>query len=563
MTIKADLILHHAYIYTVDPTTPWAEAVACADGRIVAVGSNEEILSLADTDTEQIDVRGRLVLPGLTDAHVHFLQYATRRQQVSLFGVRDFEEVRRRVRQAVERAAPGQWVQGWGWDENWWGVQPTTAHLDDIAPHTPVVLVRMDMHTWWVNSAAMQHAGITGATPDPPESRLDRDANGNPSGILREWNAIRLVEPHLPKPDSATLQTWLREAIAEAHQLGLTGIHDQRVQREGRQSFRLFQALRRQDELKLRVHMNIAAERLTEVATLGLQPGFGDNRLWIGHIKTFADGTMGSRTAVMIEPFEGEPDNYGLAVTPTDALWNLATQANRAGFPLSIHAIGDRAVREVLDVLSELPPKQGGSPYGRLRTGAEEQRRDKFSPAPIHPRSSAALPHRIEHVQLIHPDDLPRLSRSGIVASMQPVHLLTDWPTADKVWGKRARYAYAFRSLLDQGTWLAFGSDAPVAPLNPMLGIYAAVTRQDERGEPAGGWYPEENISVAEAIHGYTMGPAYLAGKQHLQGSITPGKWADMIVLSRNLFEIPCAEIAEVSADLTIFAGQVVYSKEF
>ncbi len=563
MTIKTDLILYHAHIYTVDPAKPWAEAVACAGGWIVAVGGNEEILGLADADTEQIDARGRLVLPGLTDAHVHFLQYATRRQQVSLFGVRDFEEVRRRVRQAIETAVPGQWVQGWGWDENSWGVQPTAAYLDDIAPHTPVVLARMDMHTWWVNSAAMKQAGLTSATPDPLESRLDRDANGNPSGILREWNAIRLVEPYLPKPDATTLQTWLHQAIAEAHQLGLTGIHDQRVQREGRQSFRLFQALRRQGELKLRVHMNIAAEHLAEVATLGLQPSFGDDRLWIGHLKTFADGTMGSRTALMIEPFEGEPDNYGLAVTPADALWELATQANRAGFPLSIHAIGDRAVREVLDVLSELPASERGGEDARRRGDGGLKRRLLASPplrlTPPRPFASP-LPHRIEHVQLIHPNDLPRLSQAGIVASMQPVHLLTDWPTANKVWGlRRARYAYAFRSLLDQGTWLAFGSDAPVAPLNPMWGIYAAVTRQDERGEPAGGWYPEEKISVAEAIHGYTIGPAYLAGKQHLQGSITPGKWADMIILSQNLFEIPPAEIAETTVNLTIFAGQVVY----
>ncbi|MBI1881914.1 MAG: amidohydrolase [Chloroflexi bacterium] len=355
MVEKAELILYNGRIYTVDPALPWAEAVACAGGRIVAVGSNDEILNLASSATQRIDVVGRLVLPGLTDAHVHFLQYAIRQQEVSLFGVRDFEEVRRRVAQAVAKAAPGQWVQGWGWDENLWDVSPMAAHLDDIAPHTPVVLARMDMHTWWVNSAVLKQAGITGDMSNPPESRIDRDAAGNPTGLLREWNAIKLVEQHLPTPDSAMLQIWLKEAIAKAHQLGLTGIHDQRVQREGRQSFRLFQALRRQGELNLRVHMNIAAERLAEAAALGLQPGFGDERLWIGHLKAFADGTMGSRTAWMIEPFEGEPDNYGLAVTSTKVLWELATQANRAGFPLSIHAIGDRAVREVLDVLSELP----------------------------------------------------------------------------------------------------------------------------------------------------------------------------------------------------------------
>jgi predicted amidohydrolase YtcJ len=545
---KADLILYNARIYTVDAAQSWAEAVACTRGRITAVGNNEEILALAGRATRRIDVAGRLVLPGLTDAHVHFLQYAIRRQEVSLFGLRDFAEVRRRVARAVEKAAPGQWVQGWGWDENLWDVSPSAAHLDDIAPHTPVVLARMDMHTWWVNSAAMRQVGITPETPDPPESRLERDTEGQPTGLLREWNAIRLVEPYLPKPDSAMLQTWLKEAISEAHHLGLTGIHDQRVQREGRQTFRLLQALRRQGDLNLRVHMNIAAEHLAEAAALGLQPGFGDDRLWIGHLKAFADGTMGSRTAWMLDPFEGEPDNHGLVVTAMETLNELARQAGRAGFPLSIHAIGDRAVREVLDVLSELPFSERG--------------RDKISSAPPHPHSPAVLPHRIEHVQIIHPADLPRLGQAGIVASVQPVHLLTDWPTADKVWGQRARYAYAFRSLLDHGTRLALGSDAPVAPLNPMLGIYAAVARQDERGEPADGWYPEERLSVAEAIHGYTMGPAYLAGKQAVQGSVTPGKWADLIVLSANLFEISPSEITETKVALTIFDGEVVYNQE-
>lgn len=557
MVEKADLILFNARIFTVDAARPWAEAVACANGHIVAVGSNEEVLNLAGRTTQRIDAGGRLVLPGLTDAHVHFLQYGIRRQEVSLFGVRDFDEVRRRVRQAVEKAAPGQWVQGWGWDENLWDRPPSAAQLDDIAPQIPVVLARMDMHTWWVNSAAMRQAGITRETPDPPESRFDRDASGNPTGLLREWNAIRLIEPHLPKPSSATLQGWLKEAIAEAHRLGLTGIHDQRVQHEGRQTFRLFQALRRQGELNLRVHMNIAAEHLAEAAALGLQPGFGDERLWVGHLKAFADGTMGSRTARMIEPFEGEPDNYGLSVTPANALWELAVQANQAGFPLSVHAIGDLAVREVVDVLSELPSMEQGGEEAKRRRGEE------LSTSFSRPRVTASsLPHRIEHVQVIHPDDLPRLNQYGIVASVQPVHLLTDWPTADKVWGKRSRYAYAFRSLLDHGTRLALGSDAPVAPLNPMLGIYAAVTRQDEHGQPANGWYPEERLTVAEAIHGYTLGPAYLAGKQEVQGTITPGKWADMVVLNRNLFEVPATEITEAAVEMTIFEGQVVYSKE-
>ncbi len=531
--MKPDLILYNARIYTVDPAQPWAEAVVCAGGNILTVGSNEDALALAGPNTQTVDAGGRLVLPGLTDAHVHFLQYAIRRRQVNLSGVKNFDAALQLVRQAVEQTEPGQWVQGWGWDEYPWDTQPTAALLDQIAPHTPVALARVDMHTWWVNSAAMKQAGISRETPDPPESRIERDANGDPNGLLREWSAIRLVERHIPRPTFDALYGWLKETMAEAHQLGLTGIHDQRVENEGRQNFRLFQAMRRRGELKLRVHMNISSDFLAEAATLGLQPGFGDDRLWIGHTKAFADGTMGSQTALMLEPFEGSSDNRGLVVTPADEMWELAVQADKAGFPLSVHAIGDRAAREVINVMSEFEP---GDATGRL-------------------------PHRVEHVQLLHPADLPRLSQCGIFASMQPVHIQMDWRAADKVWGKRARYTYAFRSLLDTGTQLAFGSDAPVAPFNPLLGIHAAVTRQDEQGQPEGGWYPEEKMSVAEVVQAYTLGPAQLSGKAHRQGSITPGKWADMIVLSGNLFEIEPSEIAETEVDMTIFNGQVVFGK--
>ena len=527
------------------PARSWAQAVACAGGRIVAVGTDDQVMALAGPRTQVIDAGGRLVLPGLIDAHVHFLRYAISRRYVDLHGVVDLAEVRRRVREAVRRAAPGEWVVGLGWEHDLWSIGgfPTRELLDDIAPHNPVALYRMDMHTLWVNSRALELAGITRETPDPPESRIERDASGEPTGILREWSAVRLVQRCIPEPDEETRLRYLREAIAEAHRLGLTGIHDQRVEDEGGESFRAFQILRSSGELKLRVHANVTVRFLPQVEALGLLPGFGDDRLWLGHVKLFADGTLGSRTALMLKPFEGESENRGIAVTPADEMWEIAARAARAGFPLSIHAIGDQAVRNVMDVLSEFrePAK---NPPGSPSLGD-----------PISHR------HRIEHLQLIHPADLERLPGMGVVASMQPVHIFTDWRVADRVWGRRARYAYAFRSLLDRGARLAFGSDAPVASLNPMLGIYAAVTRQDEHGAPEGGWYPQERLSVAEAVHAYTLGAAYAAGKEHLQGSITPGKWADLIVLARNIFEIPPPEIREVEVDVTIFAGEVVYER--
>lgn len=528
--MTADLILHNARIYTVDPAQPWADAVACANGRILAVGENSHVLNLTGSQTKVIDMQGRLLLPGLIDAHVHFLQVAIRRRQVSLYGEPDFDLVRQRVREAVEQAEPGMWVQGWGWDDNLWDVAPSAALLDEVAPDTPVILYRLDMHTIWVNSAAMRRANLSAATPDPPESKIERDAAGQPTGLLREWNAIELVEQHIPRPTEDALRPWLRETIGQAHRLGLTGIHDQRVEREGRRAFRLWQSLDRAGDLKLRVHMHIAADYLSEAAALGLQPGFGSERLWLGHAKAFADGTLGSQTALMLEPFEGT-DNTGLVVTSADALWELAVRADKAGFPLSIHAIGDRAIRDVANVLSEFP-------------------RD---PAAGH------LPHRIEHVQIIQPEDMGRMAQHGIYASVQPVHLVFDWRTADRVWGQRSRYTYAFRSLLNAGVPLAFGSDAPVAPLDPLLGIAAAATRQDEQGQPADGWHPAERLSMAEIIHGYTMGPARLSGQARHQGTITLGKWADMVALDRNLFEIAPEEIREAQVSMTVFGGEVVF----
>ena len=534
-----DLLLTNARVYTVDPARPWAEAVACQGGRIVAVGRAADLDALAGPATHRIDCGGRLLLPGLTDAHVHTLQYAIRRQQLSLFGLTDLAAVRERLARAVAAATPGAWIVGWGWDSNRWDEPPTAALLDALAPHHPVALARMDMHTWWVNSRALAIAGVTAETPDPPDSAIGRDADGRPTGLFSEWNAIALIERHVPQPDAATLAGWLAETVAESNALGLTGLHDQRVEREGAASLRLFQALRRDGRLTLRVHANVAADYIAEAAQLGLQSGFGDDTLWLGHVKAFADGAMGSRTAAMLAPYEGEPGNSGIVVTPADKLWATLVAAGEAGFPMSVHAIGDRAVREVLDVM------------GEWATVAATATRSAPSGAP--------MPQRIEHVQLSHPDDLGRLAAHRIVASVQPIHLPSDWRTADRVWGERARYAYAFRSLLDRGTALAFGSDAPVAPLNPLLGIHAAVMRQDETGAPAGGWHPAERLTVAEAIEGYTLGPARLSGKADRLGSITPGKYADLVVLSDNLFAIEPEAIPETTVWLTVFDGRVVY----
>jgi predicted amidohydrolase YtcJ len=299
---------------------------------------------------------------------------------------------------------------------------------------------------------------------------------------------------------------------------------------------RAFHRLYRCGELTLRVSCALPVDHLDEAIAVGLGSGLGDATLRISGVKVFTDGSMGSGTAWMLEPYADDPHNYGMAVAPKDQLCDIAHRAEQAGLSLIIHAIGDRAVREVLDVLTEIGDENEG-------WGMEN-----------------GLRHRIEHVQIVHPDDIPRLAPLGVIASMQPVHVMDDWPVADRVWGhERSRTAYALRSLLDAGTHLALGSDCPVAPLNPLLGIQAAVLRQDEKGEPRDGWYPEERLTVAEAVRGYTMGAAYAVGLEDVLGSITPGKLADLVVLDQDIFEIEPVEIASVKPTMTIFDGRVVY----
>lgn len=534
--MKAELILNNGRIYTLNPNQPWAEALACANGRVLAVGRSSEIEALADAHTKIIDAKGRLVLPGFTDAHIHFLQVARRSKQINLFRAASIDDVLRRVETAVQQAQPGQWIQGWGWDAHLWpDIQPQASLLDHISPDNPIVLAQMDMHSWWVNSAAMRAVNLTKETPDRPNSTIERDGQGHPIGILREWNAIELVRAHMPEDDEMVLFEWLQDSLTAAHTLGFTGIHDQRVEREGDQSFRLWQRLDKADQLKLRVHMHIAADFIPHAARLGLQAGFGNERLWLGHAKAFADGAMGSHTARMLAPYEGEPTNRGLVVTPNDKLWEFIQKAGEAGFPMSVHAIGDQAVRDVMDIFIE-----------HLATPAG---------------TTLSMPHRIEHVQILHPDDLPKFGHPGIVTSMQPYHLMTDWQTADSIWRPRTRYGFPMRSLIDHGATLAFGSDAPVAPMDPMAAIYAAVSRQDLDGMPAGGWQPNEKLTVAEAVTAYTMGPAQVAGKTGVQGSLAPGKWADFIILSQNLFDIPPEQIVETKVDVTVFASEIVYHR--
>ncbi len=521
------LFLYNGSIHTMDPARPAASAVACRDGRILAVGCEAEARAAAGPGVQAIDLRGRTVIPGLTDAHLHFLWYAVGLSRPNLDGAWSLPEALERLRVALEAALPGEWILGSGWNHEDW-VQPTfpsRQDLDGLTPDRPVVLRRKDGHSVWANSLALERAGISAGTADPPGGAIDRDEHGDPTGILRE-NAMDLVLAHVPQPGPDTLRRALNVGMARAHAAGLTGIHDM----EGPEALALFQESHARGQLTLRVTMQIPADNLDHALALGLRTGLGDDMVRIGHLKLFADGSLGSQTAWMLAPFAGQPGNTGVATASPEILEQTVGQAARGSIACAIHAIGDRANRQVLDILERV----GAGPSGGLR-------------------------QRMEHVQLLHPDDLPRLARLGVVASMQPIHATSDRYMADRLWGDRCRYAYAWRSLLDSGAVLAFGSDCPVEGLGPLQGIYAAVTRKRAAEPGSEPWYPEQRVSGEEAVRAFTWGAAYACGQEKKVGSITPGKLADMVVLSQDIFASPPESILDAQVHYTIVDGEVVY----
>jgi predicted amidohydrolase YtcJ len=447
------LILHNGRIYTVNPDQPWATAVAIHNAHITAVGSDDEILALAGPLTRKLDLGGRLLLPGLCDAHIHFYDWSLSRRLVDLTGCADKAEMMRRVADRAAQTAPGGWVVGRSWNEIGWRERtlPTRDDLDPITDGRPAIFWRSDMHSAVANSAALKLAGLDDESPDPEGGKLGRDGNGRLNGLLYEL-AINPVRQLIPNPTEAELDDALREATAVLHQWGVTALHDQRMKdhQDGPIALAAYQRLRQRGQLRQRVNCNIAAHDIPRLPEFQRQIGAGDDFLRLGHVKLFSDGAMGSRTAWLLDPYVGEPDNYGLSVTPEVQMEAEIRQAAELGFPASVHAIGDRAVRGLLHIFADLA--------------------NAVPPPPI--------PHRIEHVQIIHPDDIPRLAELNLTASVQPIHATDDIDTADLVLGERGSRAYNFRSFVESGALLALGSDAPVANANPFLGFHAALCRQ-------------------------------------------------------------------------------------
>ena len=474
-------ILYNATIHTLDPAHPTATALVIDNGRILAVGDDSSILAEFDSRGDSEDFGGRPIIPGLTDAHIHLQHYALSLEKIDC-ETTSREDCLQRVAKGAQNTPENEWVLGHGWNQNNWEAGFGTAtDLDAVAPNHPVYLTAKSLHAGWANSQALHAAGINPTSPDPPGGALQRDSQGAPTGILLE-GAMELVANVIPVPTLPQITLALKNAQEHLWQLGLTGAHDF----DHRQCFAALQVLHERGELRLRITKSIPLEDLEHTIALGLRTGFGDDFLRLGSVKAFADGALGPRTAAMLQPFEGEPENRGMLLLDAEEILEHGREAVKNGLSLAVHAIGDRANHEVLNALTQLRPIEA-----------------QASP------EKPSLRHRIEHVQIIHPDDAGKLAQAGIIASMQPIHATSDYLMADRFWGKRTANAYAWRTMLRTNTNLAFGSDAPVEDPNPFWGLHAAVTRQRQDGSPgAQGWHPEQRLTVAEALQGFTTGAA-------------------------------------------------------
>ncbi len=524
-------ILYNANITTLNPVQPEASAIAIQGDRILATGRDEDILALANREDEKVDLGGRIVWPGLVDAHLHLQHYAMGLQMVDC-ETDTRAECLRRVAERTQAAAPETWIRGHGWNQNNWPEGfGSKQDLDAIAPDNPVYLTAKSLHASWANSKALELAGITAETPDPKDGRFGRDASGAPDGILFE-SAMEIMEQALPEPTTADVRQAILNAQPILWQLGLTGVQDF----DPVECLAALQMLQQEDRLRLRVLKGIPQSHVSEFEALGMRTGFGGDLLRLGSLKLFSDGALGPHTAAMLAPYENDSSSTGMLFLTSQEIFEYGKEAAQHGISLAVHAIGDRANRVVLDAFEQLRQYERANNLPHLR-------------------------HRIEHVQVLHPADLPRLQQLDIIASVQPIHATSDMYMADRYWGERAGLSYAYRSMLDRGVHIAFGSDAPVESLNPFWGLHAAVTRCRMNGEPCSdGWHPEQRVPLFYALQAFTTGPAYAAGLENRLGKLSPGYLADLIVLDSDPFTIDPHQLYTLRSQRTMVAGEWVYS---
>ncbi len=533
--MTATLILHNGMIHTMDDDLPVVSAVAIDKNKITAIGPDKFILPLAGHGTQVIDLQGKGVTPGLVDAHVHFMHYAMELQRVDLLDVADRAEVDRRIKEFAAKTPAGEWLQGRGWKNELWADTsfPTASQLDELVPDSPCFLRDKSGHAGWANSKGLKAAGIDKNTADPVGGEIQRDADGNATGILFE-TAMQLLYNVIPDPSHDQIVSAMQDAQQKCWEVGLVGIHDF----DGPDCFSALQTLRKNGELGLRFYKNIPAAMVDSAIAAGLHTDFGDEWLRIGSIKIFADGALGPQTALMVEPYEGTTDTYGITVVDKEGMYEIASKAAANNLSVTVHAIGDKANHDILDVYEAVRKEEA-------QLGLKSK-----------------LRHRIEHVQILVEEDLDRLAKLDIIASMQPIHCTSDMEMADKHWGERTKYSYAWRTMLDTGALLVYGSDCPVEPIDPMIGIYSSVTRKKLSGAYApDGWHPEQKLTMAETIRAFTLAAAETAGTQATQGSISPGKLADITVYDRDLFAVDPDEVKNVKVQATIVDGEIKFSQ--
>ena len=532
---RADLVLLNGTIWTVNPDQPWAQAVAVGGEKILQVGTTEEIQKVVGSHTRVIDLGGGLVLPGFIDSHTHFLDGGFSLMSIQLYDAKSREEFVARIEAKAQEMEDGEWILNGNWDHQKFDPPelPEKEWIDEVTPHTPVFVNRHDGHMALANSLALKIAGITKDTPSPVGGEILKDpTTKEPTGILKD-GAMDLVTDHIPEPSLNEKIKAAEVALKHATEVGVTSIHDMAYA----SSFEVYQELFKTDKLTARLYVYIQIPEVELYSRLKLKTPFGNNLLKIGGLKGFVDGSLGSSTAYFFEPYQDNPEKKGLLhshMFPEGIMEKRIREADKAGLQVAVHAIGDRANHLLLDIFERI-----------IAEGGERDRR-----------------WRIEHAQHLVPEDFERFRNLRIIASVQPYHAIDDGRWAEKKIGrKRCEHTYAFKSFLEKGVVLACGSDWTVAPLNPLTGIYAAVTRQTLDGKNPEGWFPGQKISLEEVIKGYTLNGAYAEFAEDVKGSIETGKLADLVVLSKNIFEIPPEEIKETEVKMTIFSGEVIYEK--
>ncbi len=529
----ADMILTNANVWTVDKSLPSAQAVAVLGDRIVAVGSTAEIEAWRGPRTLVIDAGGKLVLPGFNDAHVHFVSGGRQLDNVQLKDATSAKEFARLVGARAKATTKGEWILGGNWDETKWTPPdiPTKQLIDALTPDNPVFVTRYDGHMGVANSLALLLAGITAQTADPPGGTIVRDAQGNPTGALKDA-AAELVYRVIPPLTHEQRIRIVKRAMNYAASLGVTSVQNMSADFE---DIAVYDELLQRGELITRIYAAPAISQVNDLAKIGVRHAFGGPYLRIGALKGFADGSLGSGTAYFYEPFLNQGENHGLLsdeMHPISLMRDRMMDADAEGLQLCTHAIGDQGISIILDLYADVTKAHG-----------EADRR-----------------FRIEHAQHMAAKDFARFAKLKVIASVQPYHAIDDGRFAEAHIGHdRSSRTYAFRTFLDHGVQLALGSDWEVAPLDPMQTVYAAVTRATLDGKNPGGWFPEQKLTVPETIEAYTVGSAYAEFQDKEKGSITPGKLADLVVLSDNIFTIPPEKIPDVHVMKTILGGKVIF----